>query len=342
MSQSTPSSPLDPTPSEPSALPPAGDDVVVPFQVDALDARGRAVQLGSMLDAILNRHEYPEPVARLLGETIVLTVLLGTSLKFEGKFIVQTQTDGPVDMLVADFTSPSAVRGYARFDADRVAASVERGEASSEQMLGKGILALTIDQGAYMQRYQGIVALDGTSLEGVAKQYFRQSEQIPTEVRLAVARLVDRTESGEARESWRAGGLIAQFLPEDPQRMRQPDLPGGDDPNATEVGIDENGDDAWTQVRALVATVEDSELTDPAIEAERLLYRLFHETGVRAYPGNPVADDCSCSRETIETVIGNFSEEERRESTEHGEITVRCEFCSTVYRFDPQQFERSD
>ena len=338
MSDANPSTPLDPTPNDPNVPLAAGDDVVVPFQVDALDARGRAVQLGPMLDAILSRHDYPEPVARLLGEVIVLTVLLGTSLKFDGKFIVQTQTDGAVDMLVADFSTPSAVRGYARFDADKVAAATESGEASSEALLGKGILALTIDQGAYMQRYQGIVALDGTSLEGVAKQYFRQSEQIPTEVRLAVARLVDRDERGDARERWRAGGLIAQFLPEDPQRMRQPDLPGGDDPNGADEVPEENGDDSWTRVRALVGTIEPSELTDPGIEAERLLYRLFHETGVRAYPGNPVADECSCSREAIETVIASFSDEERRESTEDGEITVRCEFCSTIYHFDPKQF----
>ena len=339
MSDADPSTPLDFTANDPNVPLAAGDDVVVPFQVDALDARGRAVQLGPMLDAILTRHDYPEPVARLLGEVIVLTVLLGTSLKFDGKFIVQTQTDGAVDMLVADFSTPSAVRGYARFDADKVAKAVEGGDATSEALLGKGILALTIDQGAYMQRYQGIVALDGTSLEGVAKQYFRQSEQIPTELRLAVARLVDRDDDGQAREQWRAGGLIAQFLPEDPQRMRQPDLPGGDDPNGGEEVALENGDDAWTRVRALVGTIEPSELTDPDIEAERLLYRLFHETGVRAYPGNPVTDDCSCSRETIESVIAGFSDEERRESTEDGEITVRCEFCSTIYRFNPNQFE---
>ena len=339
MSDANPSTRSEPFSAEQTVPPIAGDDVVVPFQVDALDARGRAVQLGPMLDQMLSRHDYPEPVARLLGEAVVLTVLLGTSLKFDGKFIVQTQTDGPVDMLVADFSTPSAVRGYARFDADRVAAALDRGETSPEDMLGKGVLALTIDQGAYTQRYQGIVALDGTSLEGVAKQYFRQSEQIPTEVRLAVARLVDRDDEGQARHRWRAGGLIAQFLPEDPNRMRQPDLPGGDDPNADVDETHENGDDAWTRVRAVVGTIEPSELTDPSIEPERLLYRLFHETGVRAYPGHPVGDECSCSRDAIETVIASFSDEERAESTENGEITVRCEFCSTTYRFDPAQFE---
>ena len=318
------------------AFEPAGDDAVVPFQVDALDARGRAVQLGPLLDAILSRHDYPEPVARLLAETITLTVLLGTSLKFEGKFIAQTQTDGPVDMLVADFTTPSAVRGYARFDEARVADAVARGEDTPEALLGKGVLALTIDQGRYTQRYQGIVALDGTSLEEVARQYFRQSEQIPTEVRLAVAKLVDRDEAGAARESWRAGGLIAQFLPDDPKRMRQPDLPGGDDP---EGFVEHNGDGAWEEVRALMGTVEASELTDPDLPVERLLYRLFHERGVRAYPPGRVADECSCSREAIEAVLEGFSADELADSTEDGEIVVTCEFCSTRYRFDPDRFD---
>ena len=315
-----------------TAIEPAGDDAVVPFQVDALDARGRAVQIGPLLDTMLARHAYPEPVARLLAEVVTLTVLLGTSLKFDGKFIVQTQTDGPVPMLVADFSTPASVRGYARFDAGAVAEAVERGEDAPEALLGRGVLALTIDQGTHTQRYQGIVALDGTGLEEVARQYFRQSEQIPTEVRLAVAQL---QRPGETH--WRAGGLIAQFLPDDPRRMRQPDLPGGDDPNGTDY-VEHNADDAWGEVRALMATVTDAELTDPDVNAERLLYRLFHESGVRVYPSNEVRDDCSCSRETVETVIAGFSPEEREGATEDGRITVTCEFCSTKYEFDPAQF----
>ena len=338
-SPSTPPSNLAPN-AEPAdqsplaAVSPAGDDAVLPFQVDALDARGRAVQLGPMIDQILSRHDYPEPVARLLAEVVTVTVLLGTSLKFEGKFIAQTRTDGPVDMLVADFTTPSDVRAYARFDAERVSEAVARGRASPEELLGKGVLALTIDQGAHMQRYQGIVALEGSSLEEVARHYFRQSEQIPTEVRIAVAKLVDR-DGGGTRERWRAGGVIAQFLPDDPGRMRMPDLPGGDDPDGA---VEHNRDDAWTEVRALMGTIDDSELTDPNVSAERLLYRLFHEPGVRIYDPNPVRDRCSCSRETIEAVIASFSEDELHDSTEDGAITVRCEFCSTVHRFDPAQF----
>ncbi|MFC3205982.1 Hsp33 family molecular chaperone [Aquamicrobium soli] len=308
----------------------AGDDHVVPFAVDALDVRGRAVQLGPMLDAILSRHAYPEPVARLLAEACVLAVLLGTSLKFEGKFILQTRTDGPVDMLVADFSTPHALRGYARFDADRLEALLAAGEGDQQTLLGNGVLALTIDQGEHTQRYQGIVQLDGVSLEEAARSYFRQSEQIPTELKLSVAKLVT---PGSA-EQWRAGGMLAQFLPEAPERMRLPDLPGGDGDTAAGVPVD----NAWQEVQALLATVEPTELIDPTVGAERLLYRLFHEHGVRAFDGVRVADQCSCSRQKIKAILDGFTAEEIRDSTEDGKISVACEFCSTTYDFDPAEF----
>ncbi|MGB3646817.1 MAG: Hsp33 family molecular chaperone [Mesorhizobium sp.] len=308
----------------------AGDDHVVPFAVDALDIRGRAVQLGPMLDAILSRHAYPEPVARLLAEACVLAVLLGTSLKFEGKFILQTRTDGPVDMLVADFSTPHALRGYARFDADRLQALLAAGEGDQQTLLGNGVLALTIDQGEHTQRYQGIVQLDGVSLEEAARSYFRQSEQIPTELKLSVAKLVI---PGSA-EQWRAGGMLAQFLPEAPERMRLPDLPGGDGDSAAGAPVD----NAWQEVQALLATIEPTELIDPTVGAERLLYRLFHEHGVRAFDGVRVADQCSCSRQKIKAILDGFTAEEIRDSTEDGRISVACEFCSTTYDFDPAEF----
>ncbi len=311
----------------------AGDDHVVPYEVGPLDVRGRIVQLGPMLDAMLARHDYPEPVARLVAEMAVLTVLLGTALKFDGKFIVQTRSDGPVDMLVADFTSPRGVRAYARFDAARLAEAVAAGKDRPEELLGQGVLALTIDQGAHMQRYQGVVQLDGTSLEEVARVYFRQSEQIPTNVRLAVAR---QLMPGGKGEHWRAGGLLAQFLPQAPERLRLPDLPGGDGDTAGD-GHDPT-DDAWREVLALMGTIEPDELVDPSVGAERLLYRLFHEHGVRVFEGVKVADECSCSRGRLAEIIGNFSAEEIKDSTEDGVIKVKCEFCSKSYEFDPAEF----
>ena len=314
----------------------AGDDHVVPFQVEPLDVRGRIVQLGPMLDHILDRHDYPEPVARLLAEAIVLAVLLGSSLKFEGKFILQTQSDGPVDMLVADFGTPDAVRAYARFDLERLDAAQKEGAVSPEELLGTGILALTIDQGVHTQRYQGIVQLDGTSLEQVAQVYFRQSEQIPTDVRLGVAKQVVPGPDGN-REHWRAGGVIAQFLPDSPDRLRLPDLPGGD--GDAEDEFDDPTDDAWLEVMALLSTVETSELIDPTVGPERLLYRLFHEHGVTVYESAPVKDKCSCSREKVRTILDSFTPEEIDDSIEDGVIRVNCEFCSTSYTFDPAEFK---
>lgn len=315
----------------------AGDDHVVPFEVAPLDVRGRTVQLGPMIDSILERHNYPEPVSRLLAEAIVLTVLIGTSLKFDGKFILQTRTDGPVDLLVADFASPSSVRGYARFDADRVQAAMADQAISSAELLGNGVLALTIDQGPHTQRYQGIVQLEATSFEDVARIYFRQSEQIPTEVRLAVAKQIVPGNGG-AKELWRAGGVLAQFLPRAPERLRVRDLPGGDDPN--EGIADGPEDNAWLELVALMDTVEPDELFDPTVGAERLLYRLFNEHGVRVFESIAVKDDCSCSRDKIRGILEGFSAEEITETTEaDGQIHVSCEFCSTRYSFDPAEFD---
>lgn len=312
----------------------AGDDRVIPFQVEGLDVRGRAVQLGPLLNTILGRHDYPAPVARLLAEAVVLTALLGTSLKFEGKFTVQTKGDGPVDLLVADFSAPDALRAYARYDEDALAAAVQDGRTSPPELLGNGVLAFTIDQGRGMQPYQGIVPMDGSSLEEIAGVYFRQSEQIPTRVRLGVAELFDRDEDGKPRHNWRAGGLIAQFLPQAPERMRHPDLHGGDgDERETDLA-----DDTWSEARSLVETIDTDELTDPQVATERLLYRLFHERGVRVYDPQTVFDRCGCSREKIKGVLSGFTAEEIEASEEDGQIAVTCEFCSTTYRYEMTEF----
>ena len=194
----------------------SADDTVQPFEVSALDLRGRVVRLGPAVDAILAPHNYPPPVAKLLGEAVALTVLLGSALKIDGRFILQTQTDGPVRMLVVDFRSPGMVRACARFDAARVAGAIEAGKATAGALLGHGHLAMTIDQGTDTSRYQGLVALDGGSLEDAAHEYFKSSEQIPTRVRLAVGEEM----SPGAGHRWRAGGMLLQFLPKAPSVPR--------------------------------------------------------------------------------------------------------------------------
>jgi molecular chaperone Hsp33 len=306
------------------------DDAVLPFEVAVLDVRGRVVRLGPALDQILGQHNYPTPVCKLLGEAIVLTVLLGASLKFKGRFILQTQSDGSVRMLVVDYRSPGLVRACAQFDGDRVSAL---GEATAGDLLGRGHLAMTIDQGPDMSRYQGLVALSGEGLEQAAHEYFLRSEQIPTRVRLAVAEEFSAA-GGGMRRSWRAGGLLLQFLPKKAERMRGPDLDPGDAPEGTAPHVVPE-DDAWVEGQALVATIADVELIDPALSSERLLYRLFHEHGVRVFRPAAVEARCSCSRERVDSILRSFSPEDRAGMVEDGRILVTCEFCNAKYEFSP-------
>ena len=305
----------------------------MPFEVAALDLRGRVVRLGPAVDQILAQHDYPAPVAKLLGEAVVLTIMLGSSLKIDGRFILQTQGDGPVRMLVVDFNAPNKIRACARFDKDRVAAAIAAGKIKGGELLGTGHLAMTIDQGQDMSRYQGLVALEGGSLEDAAHEYFLRSEQIPTRVRLAVAEEL-RAGDGGTSHRWRAGGILLQFLPKASERARVADLDPGDAPEgASPHELPE--DEAWVEGRALIETVEDVELIDPALSSEQLVYRLFHERGVRVFNGSDVRAECSCSRESVEAMLKSFSQDDRDHMVENGEISVTCEFCSTSYKFAP-------
>ena len=311
----------------PSAVP--VDDAVIPFEVNALDLRGRLTRMGPALDEILTKHDYPPAVGKLLGEAIVLTTLLGSSLKFDGRFILQTQTDGPVSFLIVDFQAPDRLRAYARYDARRLKAGLDSGA-----LLGKGHLAMTIDQGPDMSRYQGLVALDGGGLEEAAHEYFLRSEQIPTRVRIAVGEEFRGGEGGKHR--WRAGGLLIQFLPKAPERARQADLHPGDAPEGT-VPHTVAEDDAWIEGQSLIGTVEDVELIDPDLSGERLLYRLFHERGVRVFKPVALQAKCSCSREAVSSMLKSFEAKERAEMVKDGKVVVTCEFCSSVYEFTPQE-----
>src|SRR5579885_3542570 len=322
----------------PSATP--ADDIVTPFEVAKLDLRGRVVRLGPAVNRILARHAYPLPVAKLLGEAVVLAVMLGSSLKFQGRFILQTQSDGPVRMLVVDFTTPGKVRACARFDKSRVAAAIAEGRADGGALLGRGHLAMTIDQGAEMSRYQGLVALTGGSLEEAAHEYFRRSEQIPTRVRLAVAEELRASADGPDHR-WRAGGMLLQFLPKKAERMRGPDLEPGDAPEGAAAHA-APADDAWIEGQSLIATVEDIELIDPDLSSERLLYRLFHEHGVRVFKASGVEAKCSCSREGVACMLKSFSKDDRSHMIQDGVIAVTCEFCSTRYVFAPAEVDLAE
>jgi molecular chaperone Hsp33 len=303
------------------------DDIVLPFAVEGLSTRGRQVRLGSSIDALLKGHEYPEPVSKLLAEAVTLAALLGSTLKLEGRFQLQTKSDGPVSMLLVDFDAPSNFRALARFDKTKVARA-----ARSDDLLGRGHLAFTIDPGGDMTRYQGVVALEGQGLEGAAHTYFERSEQIPTLVRLAVGETL-----APGGRAWRSGGLIVQYLPA-AGPGRRADFHPGDAPGGTEPHrVDE--DDAWTEAKALAATTEAHELIDPTLSAERLLYRLFNERGVRVFEPTKLAAVCRCSAEGVDAMLRSFPPDEVRHMVgDDGMIGVTCEFCSTKRMFSPADY----
>jgi molecular chaperone Hsp33 len=310
----------------------AGDDMVLPFQIVSSGVMGRIVRLGAVADTILTRHDYPEPVSHALGEGLALTAMLGTTIKLDGKLILQTKTDGPLDLLVVDYQAPGHVRGYASFNREHPQLDKAAGRGDQGALLGSGHVALTIDASGDMDRYQGIVAVAGDSLVDAAHTYFRQSEQLPTFIRLAVARHYGPTPGGGERSwRWRAGGLMIQHL----ARVGGRGLPAGADAEELDARLKGEDEENWTRARHLAATVEDHELLDPTLAPERLLYRLFHEEGVKVTRPRALAAHCRCSRERILRFLKRFGADELQDMRERdGGITVTCEFCSTKYRFE--------
>jgi molecular chaperone Hsp33 len=312
------------------------DDYVLPFQLDSSGARGRLIRLGPTVDSILTRHAYPEQVLLLLGEAVTLTAMLGAALKFDGKFTLQTQSNGPVSFLVVHYSTPGHLRGYASYNAEEVEGTAN-GSGSAKPLLGDGHLAMTIDPGAGMDRYQGIVSLAGDTLVDAAHEYFDQSEQIPTYIRIAVARhYAGRGSNGRHGQwTWRAGGLMVQKL------TQEGGLPRG----GTKTGLDgepDETDEGWMRAQALAATIEDHELLDPTLTPERLLYRLFHEEDVRAFNATPLDAQCNCSRERVDQMLQRFTAEEVQSMADGNIIRVTCEFCNAHYDFEASAYIAKD
>ncbi|MFM1814907.1 MAG: 33 kDa chaperonin [Pseudomonadota bacterium] len=306
-------------------------DFVKAFRTVKSHAQGRVVRLTGLADRILQGHAYPDTVCAALGEALGLTALLGAVLGSSGKLIVQTQTDGPVSMIVVNFEAPGRIRGYAGFDAAKVA-SLGAGADGGGALLGSGHLALTIDKGGDSVRHQGIVPLDNVTLTDAAHTYFRQSEQIPTFIRLAVAKLygpraAEQQHGAERPWRWCVGGIIVQHLPVDVGGLQRPaDIDDESDPEDSED---------WQRVKALASTVEYHELLDPMLAADRLLYRLFAEEEVMSFPPVPLEFYCRCSRERVETLLRTFGTDELDDLKEpDGAWSVKCEFCNTSYRFE--------
>lgn len=296
-------------------------DLCLPFEIEGADVRGQAVRLHRSIDQVLKQHQYPAPVSILVGEILSLTVMLGVSLKFDGRLSLQTKSEGPVSMVVADFFAPGTVRAYARFDEDKVEAAADTATGkrlSVPELLGKGQFSMVIDQGADMDLYQSIVALEGETIAECTETCFQQSEQIATSFKVAVSEVF--TSQGQ---SWSAGAIMIQHLPQSGEGKKE---------------SEDTPEEIWNRVNILMATTEDHELTDPSLSSQELLYRLFHEDGVRAFEPSEIGPGCTCGEEKVRGVLSGFDPDERADMVVDGKIEVTCEFCNSVYDFRPDEF----
>ena len=311
----------------------AAQDGVLPFQLDTLGVRGRLVRLGPSLDAIIERHGYPLAVGRPLAEAMVLCATLATSLKYDGIFTQQISGDGPIRLLVTDLTSEGALRGYAQFDSWKLALALgagSNGEAPDgyvPKLFGSGRLTFTVDQGQHTQRYQGVVPLEGATLADCAHTYFRQSEQLPTGIKISARRVTEADGGAPGKGHWRAAALMVQQMPEF---------------DAGRIGVDrEQREDDWRKAVILMASATEAEILGPEVADTTLVFRLFHEDQPRVFPRRPFMAKCRCSRERIDRVLRSIKRAELddlRDST--GRVSVKCEFCSTEYAYDDKDLDR--
>ncbi|PWC34129.1 Hsp33 family molecular chaperone HslO [Azospirillum sp. TSO35-2] len=300
---------------------PLTDDFVLPFQIEASRLRGRTVKLGPAIDEILSRHDYPPTVARFLAETATLAVLLASMLKYEGIFTLQTKGDGPIRMMVADVTSVGDLRAFAQFDPEALAKAERDVEiAPAAALLGKGHIAFTVDQGSDTDRYQGIVELYGKTLTDCVQHYFRQSEQIDTGLSVSVDRA---TNPDGTFGPWRTGGIMIQRLPQEQGLVAS------------------DKEDDWRRAMVLMASITGDEMLSTDLTSADLLYRLFHEDGVRTYEGNALRFGCRCSRDRVETMLRGLPRDEVQElKIDDGRVEVTCQFCSTDYHFTDTDLDR--
>lgn len=351
-------------------------DSVTSFLTDRADVRGRLVRLGPLADTVLGRYDYPPAIARLLGELLLVAAMLGSNLKQQGIFTIQIRGGGLIKLLVVDAVFGGQLRGFAEMTDDNRAAVHALGEnASLRQLFGDdAYFAITLDPGAGMQRYQGVVGLEGETVTQALTHYFTHSQQVDVLFKLALAR-VDG--------NWVAGGIMIERLPEasagasphtaasrpistpttvtpakagahdggleraevmdclnnDPETGSLPSVESGlrRDDEIKDALIQEVGDESWRYATAITSTVKETELTDPMLDAPALLYRLYHEEGVWVEPSHPLATGCRCSRQRIEDLLLSMPATDRADMVVDGAASVHCQFCNTTEKFTPEE-----
>ena len=309
------------------------DNLALPFRVEGQNANGRVVRLNGVVGEILSAHDYPEAVNILLGEALVLVAMLGTMLKFDGRFILQLHGGGPINTLMADYTSGGGLRGFAQFDSAGLHENLRAGKTGIALLGDKGHMAFTVDQGADMERYQGIVPLEGETLAQAALGYFERSEQIGTCLKLVAAPLL--LSGGEC--DWRAGGIVLQQLAAEGGLA---DAAAFSTPPEAKSAAD---DDDWNRLSILLHSAQPDELLDPELAPQDLAFRLFHEDGVRVFDKRPLHFECPCSGDRVRNMLTGLPVEDRQELQREEKIEVRCEFCNALYQFSPEEiFGKTD
>ena len=278
------------------------NDFVLPFLLDGLELHGRLIRLGSAIDEIILAHDYPWPVAHLLAEALTLTAMLASIFKYKGVLNLQIKGDGPVGLIVCDATDGGLLRGYAKFERNRLPPFCYK-KNNAARLLGEGYLAFTVERGPDKERYQGIVELGGRTLEQCAHHYFQQSVQYDAVLKLGVSQDRDKT--------WRAGGIMLQCLP------RQESIAFG-----------KKIDEAWSKHRDLVQKIKPITLYQSGISPFTVLFELFNGDNIRVYEAKNLRAKCSCSKERIEVVLAALPNEEIESLKVNGKIVVTCEFCN--------------
>ncbi|MBT5518104.1 MAG: Hsp33 family molecular chaperone [Rhodobiaceae bacterium] len=304
---------------------PQTGDYVLPFRLEGHNINGRVVQLNDLATQVITRHDYPEAVNRLLGEALVLVSMLGTMLKFDGRFILQLHGKGAISTLMVDYAPHNdgvgEMRGFAQFDEAAVHQALKE-ESSLIGLLGAGShMAFTVDQGADMERYQGIVPLAGETLAEAALEYFQRSEQIGTAVRLAAAPLL----LPGGKVEWCAGGIVVQQT----AATGGIDLPPEGDPDYE--------DEEWNRLQILLETTQDTELLDADIDPQTLAFRLFQEEGVRVFDRRPLRFACPCSRARVQNMLQGLPDDDQKEMQAQETIEINCDFCNEQYVFRPEE-----
>ena len=295
-------------------------DSCTSFHIGSGAFLGRLVSLDEVINEITTRHKYPEQVNSVIADCTALAVLLASSMKYDGLFTLQTQTDGPVSMVVVDVTSDGKIRSYARYDNERILRAQELRKVEGEieptpYLLGGGYLAFTIDQGEGKELYQGIVDIQGKTLSEIALRYFKQSEQIDTHIRLF-------TKCN--KKGWESAGMMIQ---------KMPDNGGHDEEN-------ESYEEAWNEAKVLMDSLKDEEVFDHDLNSENLINRLYHANELVISATKDYQFACRCSRDKLLTTLRGFDQKEIDEMAEKNKINVTCHFCSETYAFEKGELSK--